>query len=127
MQKDKGIGHIYKAAGYSWDGLKTMFVETAFRHEMLSAILLLPMAWLIPGLDLLWRVMLTFLWMSMPTAELINTAIEAVVDLVCPERHPLAKRAKDLVSAAVMMTIVANFLGWFAAFWVVLKHYIDCQ
>ncbi|MBO7740926.1 MAG: diacylglycerol kinase [Victivallales bacterium] len=124
MQKDDGIKHIYKAVGYSWNGLKSMVTEIAFRQEMIAALFLLPMAWLLPGLDLLWRMLLTFLWMAMPTAELINTAIEAVVDLACPEWHPLAKRAKDLGSAAVLMTVVANFIGWAGALWLVLLHFI---
>ncbi|HOG50868.1 MAG TPA: diacylglycerol kinase, partial [Lentisphaeria bacterium] len=46
---------------------------------------------------------------------ILNTAIEAVVDLASPERHPLAKQAKDLASAAVTIAIVANILAWTTA------------
>ena len=53
----------------------------------------------------------------MLVVELLNSAIEAVVDRVSPELHPLSKRAKDLGSAAVMLTLVACGLLWASALW----------
>jgi diacylglycerol kinase len=59
--------------------------------------------------------LLTLAWLGLLVVEILNTAIEAVVDLASPERHPLAKQAKDLASAAVTIAIVANILAWATA------------
>ena len=99
-----------------------MFTETSFRHELILAIVMLPAAWLCPGLSLLWRTLLTLLWLAMPLTECINTAIESIVDLASPAIHPLAKRAKDLGSAAVFLTILANLFAWSVAIWIVISH-----
>lgn len=107
-----GVAHLRASAGYSISGIRAMLHETAFRHELICGVLELPLAWLLPGLGLGWRVGISLLWLTMPAMEMVNTAIEAVVDLVSPEYHPLAGKAKDLGSAAVFCTICANVFVW---------------
>ena len=117
MERTSGFRHLWKATGYSLAGLRDMLKETAFRHELICGAVELPAAWLLPGLPLVWRLLLTLVWLSMPTLETVNTAIEAVVDLASPERHPLARKAKDLGSCAVFFAIVANVLAWACSVW----------
>ncbi|MBR6470901.1 MAG: diacylglycerol kinase [Victivallales bacterium] len=113
----KGFGHLIDAFKYSLEGLYAMRNETPFRHELLVGIVALPLAWLLPDLDLVWRVLLTLAWLSLPTLEIVNTAIESVVNMVSPEWHPLAKKAKDCASAAVLCAGIANVIVWLAALW----------
>lgn len=117
MYARKGFAHLIDAFKYSCDGFYAMRNETAFRIELLLGVIVLPLAWLLPGMGLVWRVMLTLAWLALPTLEIVNTAIESVVDLVSPERHPLAKKAKDCGSAAVFCAGVANGIVWLAALW----------
>ena len=103
-------------------GFRAMLGETAFRHELIVGAIFLPLAWLLPRLGFGWRVAMTIAWIALPTTEILNTAIEAVVDLVSPDIHPLAKKAKDCGSAAVFAVSVANAILWIAALW---HHYGD--
>lgn len=112
IKKHHGISHLGYALMYSMAGFRAMLHETAFQHEVIFGLLAVPAAWLIPNLSILLRLTLTLLWISLIAAELINTAIEAVVDMVMPQRHPLAKKAKDLGSAVVFCAIAANALSW---------------
>ena len=121
MQKLKGLTHFFHAATYSWDGFKALCGEAAFRQELLLGVVVLPLAWLLPHLSLLWRVMLTCAWVLMLAAEALNTAIEAVVDMVMPERHPLAKKAKDLGSFTVLCLGVVNIIVWIAAIYIIFQ------
>ena len=116
-----GFYHLIDATRFSMAGLRAMLSETAFRHELLVGIIFLPLAWLLPNLGFGWRVAMTIAWIALPTTEILNTAVEAVVDLVSPEIHPLAKKAKDCGSAAVFCVCVANAILWIAAFW---HHYL---
>ena len=118
MQKLKGLTHFFHAASYSWDGFKALWPEAAFRQEVLLGVVMVPVAWLLPRLALVWRVLLTAAWILLVAAEAVNTAIEAVVDMVMPERHPLAKKAKDLGSATVFCLCVVNAIFWLAALYV---------
>ena len=121
MKKNKGIKHLFYAARYSWEGFRALSQETAFCHEMLLGVVALCAAWFLPHLSLLWRVFLSLLWLALPTMEILNTAIEAVVDMITEEYHPLAKKAKDLGSAAVFCTCIANLIAWLAAFSIVIR------
>jgi diacylglycerol kinase len=60
-------------------------------------------------------VLLNLLWLALLTVELLNSSLEAVVDLASPEYHPLAKRAKDLASAAVGIALLVYLIAWVAA------------
>lgn len=109
--KKKGIAHLWSATLYSSNGFKAVSKETAFRHELLGGCLLLPAAWLLPFP--LWQALiLNLLWGAVLVVEILNTALEAIVDLLSPGYHPLAKKAKDLGSAAVGLSLIMNVLAW---------------
>ena len=112
---NKGLSHLMAATKYSMQGLKVMLSGTAFRQELLIGVIAIPVIWFALPLDCLWKTFMTVMWLMLPTMEIINTAIEAVVDLVSPDFHPLAGQAKDLGSAAVFCACVANVIVWLAA------------
>ena len=101
-----GIARIWAAFFYSLNGLGfAISNEAAFRQEAgIVAILLIVLLFL--PLSLLWKGLLFFATTSVLVVELLNSAIESVVDIASPEYHDLAKRAKDLGSAAVLVSIV---------------------
>ena len=107
-----GVARIWNAFLYSMEGISAAFRhETAFRQEVLLAVILIPTALLLPANGtgkalMLGRVLLVLI------VELINSAIEAVVDRISPEHHPLAKRAKDFGSAAVFLSLINVPLIW---------------
>ena len=107
-----GVTRILHACGYSAAGLKAAFInEQAFRQELYLLIILLPLAlWL--GEDGSERALLVGSLLLVPIVELINSAIEAVVDRIGSERHELAGRAKDISSAAVLLSILLACSIW---------------
>jgi len=107
-----GISRIINAAGYSWLGLKATYEhEAAFRQELLLALILVPLAfWL--GDNGVQYALLIGSWMLVLIVELLNSAVEAVVDRFGGELHELSGRAKDIGSAAVFVTIVNAVLVW---------------
>lgn len=115
--KKHGLAHLWHASCYTASGLATVVGETAFRHEILAGCLLVPAAWLLP-LPIWQTWMLSLLWTAVLVVEILNTAIEAIVDMVSPEYHPLAKKAKDIGSAAVGLCLAINLLAWA---WVIQK------
>ncbi len=107
-----GIRRIIDAAGYSVAGLRATFQhEAAFRQESLLAFFMIPFAFILGQSPVEWAVLITPLFIILIT-EVVNSAIETVVDLVSPEHHPLAGQAKDMGSAAVMLSLVLLFLVW---------------
>ncbi|APV48383.1 diacylglycerol kinase [Betaproteobacteria bacterium GR16-43] len=107
-----GIARIFKAFGYSLQGLaQTWRTEGAFRQEVLIALVLIPVACLVPVTPVE-RVLLIASWLLVMLVELINSALEAVVDRISEERHPLAGKAKDAGSAAVLMALVIAAVTW---------------
>ncbi|MFD0966735.1 diacylglycerol kinase [Seminibacterium arietis] len=112
MQKTTGLTHLIKSTVYSLKGLKSAIkYEVAFRHELLAAFILIPLAlWLAKNkieMSLLVGSILIVL-----VVELLNSAVEAVVDRVGKEFHELSGRAKDLGSAAVFVAIVNAVTIW---------------
>lgn len=112
-----GLDRLRHALGYSIDGLKLAYRgESAFRQETWSAVVLLPAAfWLGQGwveVSLLVGSVLLVL-----IVELLNSGIEAAIDRVSYELHDLSKRAKDLASAAVLMSLLLCGGIWGAALW----------
>jgi diacylglycerol kinase (ATP) len=100
------------ATTYSWQGLKACFKhEEAFRVEVFFAILLMPLALVISS-TLVELVLLIGSVLLVLIVELLNSAIEAVVDRVGVEPHELAGRAKDQGSAAVMLAMGVFFITW---------------
>ncbi|TCJ98960.1 diacylglycerol kinase [Volucribacter psittacicida] len=111
MKKYTGLKHIIKATGYSFSGLGYAIKETAFRHELLLCLIGIPLAfyWAKDKIELL--LLLSSLLMLL-VVELINTAIEATVDRIGKDFHPLAKKAKDLGSAAVFVSMLICAMVW---------------
>lgn len=112
-----GLDRIVRATGYSLAGLRAAFAgESAFRQECALAAVLLPLAfWL--GRSWVEVSLLAGSVMLVMIVELLNSAIEAVVDRVSLELHPLSKRAKDIGSAAVMLVLITAGGIWLAALW----------
>lgn len=112
-----GLTRIVKAAGYSWQGLRAAWQhEAAFRQEATMAIVAIVVAcWL--DVDAISRILLIGSVMLVIVVEILNSAIEAVVDRIGQERHPLAGRAKDLGSAAVLITLLLAMFVWITLLW----------
>jgi len=107
-----GVARIWNAFLYSVEGLSAAFRhETAFRQEVLLAVILIPTALLLPASGAGKALMLASVLLVL-IVELINSAIEAVVDRISPKHHPLAKRAKDFGSAAVLLSLINVPLIW---------------
>jgi diacylglycerol kinase (ATP) len=112
-----GLDRILHATGYSWAGLKAAYTgESAFRQETWLVIIGAPIAfWL--GKDWVQVALLLGSLLLVLIVELLNSAIEAVVDRVSFEMHHLSKRAKDIASAAVMLALLLAAGVWAAAVW----------
>ena len=111
-----GLNRIWHAARYSIDGLRAGWGETAFRQEALAAIVLLPLAfWL--GQSWVERALLAGVVLMVLIVELLNTCVETVIDRVGPEWHALSKRAKDIGSAAVFLSLLVCCGTWAGALW----------
>lgn len=109
--KESGVAHLIKAAGWSMAGLRAALDQAAFRQEVLLFVVLAPLAaWL--GRSGVERAMLLGSLMLVLVVELLNTAVEATIDRVGAEMHPLSKRAKDLGSAAVFVSIAMVVAVW---------------
>lgn len=107
-----GLARIIDAAGYSAQGLKAAWQhEAAFRQELVLALVLTPLAFVV-GATLLERLVLLALTWQVLVVELLNSAIEAVVDRIGAEHHPLAGRAKDMGSAAVLVSLLVAGGAW---------------
>ena len=98
--------------GYSAAGLKAAFInEQAFRQELYALIILIPLGlWL--GENGTERALLISSLLLVPIVELLNSAVEAVVDRIGSEQHELSGRAKDIGSAAVFLTIILTCMVW---------------
>jgi diacylglycerol kinase (ATP) len=111
-----GLDRVWHAAGYSMAGLRAGWGETAFRQEALAAVVLVPMAfWL--GRAWVEIALLAGSVLIVMIVELLNTGIETAIDRVGPEWHDLSKRAKDMGSAAVLLSLVLCTGIWLAALW----------
>lgn len=107
-----GLKRIIKASGYSLQGLRACFLhEAAFRQELFASIFLVPLA-LYLGDSGVERALLLGSWLLIIIVEMINSAIEAVVDRVGSEHHELSGRAKDIGSATVLLAIAAAATIW---------------
>lgn len=107
-----GLRRIVNAFGYSKAGLAAAYRnEAAFRQEVLLAALMIPLALFLPASGT-GRALMIGSVMLVLVVELLNSAVEAVVDRVSLENHALAKRAKDIGSAAVMLALVNVPITW---------------
>ncbi len=114
-QKDrKGLSRVWHATGYSLAGLRAGWGETAFRQEALAAMLMLPAAFWF-GRNWVEVALLCASVVFVMVVELLNTAVETAIDRIGPEWHDLSKRAKDMGSAAVLLSLLLCMGVWAAA------------
>jgi diacylglycerol kinase (ATP) len=107
-----GLRRVWNALSYSLAGLRAAYLcDDAFRQEVILAALLIPGAFLLP-VPWMGRGLMIASVLLVLVVELINSAIEAVVDRVSLENHRLAKRAKDIGSAAVLVTLILVLAVW---------------
>ena len=107
-----GLQRVWNAFHYSMAGLRAAFAhEDAFRQEALLAALLIPLACWLP-VSATGRAMMIASVFLVLIVELLNSAIEAVVDRVSLDRHHLSKRAKDIGSAAVLLALLNVVVVW---------------
>jgi len=109
---NKGFKRLILATGYSWNGFKAGWKnEEAFRQEVVLAAFLIPLA-LFLDVGTIQTILMIASVLLVLIIEIINSAIEAVVDLVTEEKHELAGRAKDMGSTAVMIGLINAALVW---------------
>ncbi len=107
-----GVVRIWNAFRYSLDGLQAAFHhEDAFRQEVVLAALLIPSALLMPVSGMGKALMIASVLLVM-IVELLNSAIEAAIDRISLDRHRLSKRAKDIGSAAVLISLLNVLMVW---------------
>jgi len=107
-----GLRRIWNALFYSFDGLKAAYRhEDAFRQEVWLALVLIPLALFLPVSGMGKALMMASVLMVL-IVELLNSAVEATVDRVSLEHHQLAKRAKDIGSAAVLFSLINVAVVW---------------
>ncbi|MEN9481726.1 MAG: hypothetical protein RLZZ298_3121 [Pseudomonadota bacterium] len=113
----KGLTRLWNALGYSRDGIAAAWHhEAAFREEILLATIAIPLAFYLgkTGVD---RALLVGSIILILIVEILNSAVEAVVDKASPEMHDLAKRAKDMGSAAVLFSLINAAVVWACVLW----------
>jgi diacylglycerol kinase (ATP) len=106
-----GFSRMWHALGYSVEGLCAGWKETAFRQEVMAAIFLLPLAFWI-GRNWVETSLLAGSVILVMIVELLNTGIETAIDRIGPEWHDLSKRAKDMGSAAVLLSLLLCIGTW---------------
>ena len=109
-----GLDRLWHATGYSLEGLQAGWGEAAFRQEAIASLVLVPGAfWL--GRTWVEIALLAGTVVLIMVVELLNTGIETAIDRIGPEWHDLSKRAKDMGSAAVLLTVLLAAGIWSAA------------
>lgn len=107
-----GVGRIIDATAYSIKGIRHCWInEAAFRQEFVLACLLLPASFIVGKTATEIALLILCLFVVL-IVELLNSAIEAIVDKTSPELHPLAGAAKDCGSAAVCFSLIATTVIW---------------
>ena len=118
MKSKAGLERLTRALGYTRDGLMAAYRhEHAFRQEVWALAPFALAAWVLPGLSARVRALLFGSLLLVLIVELLNSSIEANTDHISLERHPLAKRAKDMGSAAVFLALVNAALVWVCSLW----------
>lgn len=109
------LQHVFRAAGYSLEGLGATFKhEMAFRIEAAAFVILLPAVILLP-VSLLFKGLLIGSMLLVLIVELLNSALEWIIDYISLDHHPFAKLAKDMGSAAVMLSLIHSGVYWLLA------------
>ncbi|HEY1103021.1 MAG TPA: diacylglycerol kinase [Burkholderiaceae bacterium] len=114
QKRRTGLTRMWHATGYSIAGLRAGWGETAFRQEAIAALAMIPLAfWL--GRSWVEVALLSGTVVAVMVVELLNTGIETAIDRIGPEWHDLSKRAKDMGSAAVLLSLLLCIGVWGAA------------
>ena len=112
-----GLNRVWHAFGYSLAGLRAGWYEKAFQQEAVAAVVLVPLSfWL--GQTWIETSLLFGTVVFLMVVELLNTGLESAIDRVGPEWHDLSKRAKDMGSAAVLLSLLLCVGVWAAAVYV---------
>jgi diacylglycerol kinase (ATP) len=112
IHKNSGFTRVFKAFSYSLQGLaSSMKHEAAFRQEAFLSVVLIPASFLLQ-VPLVQQLILVSSIILVLIVELLNSAVEAVVDDISLRNRPLAKRAKDMGSAAVLLSLLNCFICW---------------
>lgn len=107
-----GLKRILNAAGYSFDGLRAAFTgEAAFRQLVLLNVILIPLSFLL-NVSRVERALLIAVCLLALIVELLNSAVEAAIDRISLDRHPLSKNAKDMGSAAQFVALGMITIVW---------------
>ena len=116
-----GFARLIDATRYSMQGFRAAWQnEAAFRQELVSVIILLPVAYFVAR-DITQFLLLTVPLLILLIAELVNSAIEAVVDRIGDEPHELSGRAKDMGSSVVFIALLLAFVCWVL---IVVENYV---
>lgn len=107
----KGFSRLYHAFHYSVNGIRAAFRQKAFQLEIILFCLLLPPIFLLP-LEPGFKLALLIVNSLVLIVELLNTALEILVDLVSPDYNKMAGQVKDLGSAAVMFSLILAAAAW---------------
>lgn len=112
-----GLGRLLDATGYSLKGIRACWQnEAAFRQEVLLSLVLLPLSFVVANSIEQWLLLVIPLLVLL-VVELLNSAIENVVDRIGHEPHELSGKAKDMGSAAVLICLILIFVAWAGIGW----------
>ena len=112
-----GFRRLFDATGYSWKGLKATFTnEAAFRQELALAVVMFPASFWLARDVVQWLLLIAPLFLLL-IVELLNSAVESAIDRIGEEKHDLSGRAKDMGSAAVLLSLILLALSWSAIAW----------
>lgn len=118
-EKETGIAHIFAAARYSLGGVRRLWGETAFQHEVLAFVLITGI-FLVSGAPLWGYIGAILLFLLTVSIEALNTAVEEITDHASPGYSEMAKHAKDLGSFAVFCLLLANAIWAAFVLWLQL-------
>ncbi|NOY21948.1 MAG: diacylglycerol kinase [Acidobacteria bacterium] len=117
LKASRGICHIVDATLFSIKGIAaTAKTEAAFRQELFFAVILIPTACFLP-VTTTNRILMIVSLLLILLVELLNSALESIVDMVSPDYHELAGKAKDCGSAAVMFSLFIAGVIWAFSLW----------
>lgn len=112
MKGRTGFARVWYASGHSAAGLKAAYIgEAAFRQLVVLNVLLVPVALMLDVSRVERAVLIAVLFLGL-IVELLNSAIEATVDRISLDIHPLSKQAKDMGSAAQMLALTLTAITW---------------
>jgi diacylglycerol kinase (ATP) len=117
----RGFYRIRSAFFYSLHGLRSALNEVSFRQEICLFVILLVILFFLP-LPAIFKCLLLFANTTVLIVELINSSVESIVDIISPEYHVLAKEAKDLSSAAVLISMILALVLWASAIFFILHR-----